>query len=330
MSLIRNESALDYEYLPEKLPHRETEIETIIQTIKPLSEGRRAANLFIHGPPGVGKTATVKFVFKKVEEETNLRTCFINCWRSKTTHSILLEIGKSVGLPMPRTGVSTDDVMRRIKFKLRNLVIALDESDKLVNQDLLYNIIEEYGKKVSIILITNHKESLLKLEPRIRSRLALEELEFKPYTYEQIRDILEERRKIALVPGVIDEDAFKLIVKKTYEYKDIRAGLFLMYKAASIAEERIELKHVKEAAEKLVDFNAFRMKELSKDERIILDIVTNKPGITSGELFAMYKEKGGEMKQRAVRNYVNKLISSGFIRFENISGKGKTRKLYRV
>jgi len=63
-SLFRDEIALDYDYLPKLLPYREKEQFYIAGCIKPLLEKRNGKNLFIHGAPGIGKTAATRYILR--------------------------------------------------------------------------------------------------------------------------------------------------------------------------------------------------------------------------------------------------------------------------
>ena len=68
--------------------------------------------------------------------------------------------------------------------------------------------------------------------------MLLEKIEFKSYNFNETKDILYERQKAAFVPGSWDYDAFEGIIRKTYNVKDIRTGLFLMKTAGEIATNR--------------------------------------------------------------------------------------------
>ena len=68
-SLIRNEEALDFEFLPKMLPFREKEQRFIAECIKPLFQSRNGRNVVMYGPPGIGKTAAARHVVKELEEQ---------------------------------------------------------------------------------------------------------------------------------------------------------------------------------------------------------------------------------------------------------------------
>ena len=51
-TIFKDETFLDFEYVPEKMPERDNEIRTIADYLKPLFHNRRGSNIFIHGMPG--------------------------------------------------------------------------------------------------------------------------------------------------------------------------------------------------------------------------------------------------------------------------------------
>ena len=64
-SVIKNDEVLSYDYLPKILPYREGQIQEIALSIKPLIGGQRGTNLFVFGAPGIGKTASIKWVLRE-------------------------------------------------------------------------------------------------------------------------------------------------------------------------------------------------------------------------------------------------------------------------
>ena len=92
-TLFAREDVLLPEYLPEILPHRESQIQVIADNIKPAAFGRKPENSFIFGAPGIGKTATAKFIFRQFEEfSERVKTIYINCWDYRTSHAVLSKI----------------------------------------------------------------------------------------------------------------------------------------------------------------------------------------------------------------------------------------------
>jgi len=56
-----------------------------------------------------------------------------------------------------------------------------------------------------LILISNDYRALSYLDPRIRSRLSLVEVEFPAYRYDELVDILRDRVKLYLFSSFVDD-----------------------------------------------------------------------------------------------------------------------------
>jgi cell division control protein 6 len=260
MSLFINPAILEQTYLPKLLPHREEQHQFLADCIKPLFERRSGTNLIITGTPGIGKTACVKYVFRELIENTdNIMPIYVNCWKRDTSPKIINEIARKMDLKLIEK-MSSDEIFDRLidKFsKYDGVVFAFDEIDKVKDFDFLYRILEDVPFK-TIFLITNISEIVAKMDRRLMSRLLLEKVNFKPYKFEETRSILHDRQKYAFSPGSWDYDAFEMIIRKTYNTKDIRTGLFLMKSAGEIGTKRdapkITTEDVNKAMEKLKDF----------------------------------------------------------------------------
>ena len=270
-SLIKNEVALDYSFIPKLVPYRESQMRTMAASIKPLFQKRNGRNIFIYGLPGVGKTVAVKHILQELEEESEVITPFyINCWQKNTAFKILIEMCDIIGyrfVQNKRTEELFAVVKEYINKSERSGVFVFDEIDKIEDFDFIYNILEDVFRN-SVILITNYKEYITELDERIKSRLTAEMLEFKPYNLSETRGVLQQRMDYAFVNGVWEQDAFEAIVQKTVSISDIRTGLYMMKEAALIAEERsskkITLADVNVSIKKLEDFSIKKTEELEE------------------------------------------------------------------
>ena len=257
--IFTNPAVLDQTFLPRLLKYRENEQQYLATCIKPMFEGRAGTNLLITGGPGIGKTASIRFMLRKLFEETDdVMPIYINCWKRDTTPKIVKEVADKVGIKLAEK-TSSDEIFDMIitKFsKYKGVAFAFDEIDRVQDYDFLYRIAEDVKLK-TVFLITNISEWVAKMDRRLMSRLMLEKLEFKPYKFEEVRGILREREKYAFKPDSWVYDAFEKVIKKCHELKDVRPGLFLMKRAAELAENRaadkIEEKDVDEAILKIKD-----------------------------------------------------------------------------
>jgi cell division control protein 6 len=324
-SLFRNEVALDYEFLPKLLPYRENEQRHFATCIAPLLQSRNGRNLFIFGAPGIGKTAAMKFVFRDLEEETDdVVPVYVNCWQKNTTFKILLEICDQLGYKLTHNKRTEElfDVVKQIVNK-KAAVFAFDEVDKVEDYDFLYTLIEEIYKK-SIFLITNHKDWLLELDQRIKSRLMPEVLEFRKYNLAETKGILKQRVDHSFVPGCWDDNAFEAVSAKTFELEDIRPGLHILRESGLAAEakssRKITLDHVKEALAKMDEFSIKPKSELDDDMQFILDIIKKNSGSKIGDLFKLYQKEGGSSVYKTFQRKIRKLADGKFISIQTIKG----------
>jgi len=317
-TIIKNENALDFEFIPKLLPFREQQQKYVAECIKPLFLKRNGRNLLVYGKPGIGKTAAIRFVFRELEEETDdVIPIYINCWKRNTSYKMLLEICEQVGYRFTQNKRTEElfDIVKHILNK-KAVVFAFDEIDKMEDYDLLYYVLEDIYKK-TVILITNYKESFIDIDDRIKSRLVPESLEFKPYTKEETREILKQRAEYAFYSDVILKEAFEIVVDKTYELKDIRSGIFLLREAALSAEERssrkIEKQDVVKAISKLDEFKIKSSDELEEDTKIALEVIKKNSGAKIGELYKVYRKKGGKGSYKTFQRRVEKLEKNKFV-----------------
>ncbi len=317
-SLFVDPIVLDYDYLPKLIPYRENEQKRIAYCIKPLFSERNGKNILIHGPPGIGKTVAVRHVFRELEHETDkISPIYINTWQKNTTYKVIVEICEQLDYKFTHNK-KTEELFNIIKTQLnkKSVVFCFDEIDKAEDLDFIYMILEQIYRK-TIILITNYKDWAANMDERIKSRLTLEFLEFKKYNATEIKGILEKRKQYAFVQGVWQQDAFNLAATKTAEIGDIRTGLYILKEAGNAAENRasrkIELKDVERAIEKVTELKIKKKSTLKDEEQLILDIIKENSGEKIGDLFEIYKKKGGEGVYKTFQRKINFLSKNKFI-----------------
>lgn len=324
-SLFKNELALDFSFQPKPMMYREPQQRYMADCIKPLFQNRNGKNLFIYGIPGIGKTLACNQLINELEETTDdVIPLYINCWHKNTSFKILLELCALLDYKLTQNK-GVDDLFKVIKEILnkKSAVFVFDEIDKVGDFNFLYSILEGIYKK-SVFLITNYRDWLVNLEERIRSRLMLDNLEFKPYNSKETEGILRQRIEYAFVPDILEEDAFQLILKKTVEVEDIRAGLTMLREAGLNAENRSSKKIVMEdakiALERLDEYNLEDSDGLEDDPRFILNIIKKNNNLKMRRLYDLYQEKGGKSSYRSFFRKVNKLADDKFIALEKKEG----------
>src|SRR3989338_2593781 len=333
-TLFRDTVVLEYDFQPKVLQYRENEQQRFAAAIRPLLQGHSGRNLFVYGPPGIGKTTACKHVLRQLESETGeVISLYINCWKENTTFKVFYKMCELLEYKFIQNK-KTSELFDLIQKKLNKVsaVFIFDEVDKLEEMDFLYTVLEDIYRK-SIFLITNYRDSYSELDERIRSRFSPEFVSFRPYTEQEIQGILRQRRDYAFVPGCWDEEVFKEIVEKCTEIQDVRVGLFLMREAGNLAEERSSRKitavHVAEAIKKVDDFHIKPKEALEDDLQVILNLIRDGNGKKIGEIFNAYNGLGKEMSYKSFQRRILKLEEARFISTEKASGReGNTTFLY--
>ncbi len=324
-TLFKNVIALDYDYIPKSLPFREDKQKYMATCINPLFQERSGRNLFIHGPPGVGKTVACRHVLKELEDEYDeVEPIYINCWERNSSHKIMMEICDRLGYKFTHNK-KTDELFKIVKELLnkKSVVFVFDEIDKAEDYDFLYWILEQVYNK-SVFLITNYKDWLLDLDERIKSRLNAEIMGFNPYTLPETREIVRQRIEFAFKEDVVQQDAFDSIVKKTYDMQDLRKGLYLLREAGTLAEERslrkITIEQIAAAIKKLDDFTINKEDGLDAEEKFVFELIKKNPNQKTGELYKLFLNNGGTASQKTFTRKLKKLEEGKFISIEKSGG----------
>lgn len=354
-------------YIPDELPHRDSQINAIAQILYPSLKGQRASNLMIFGKTGTGKTAVAKYMKKEIEEaiemaklDIDLHYIYINCEISDTNYGVLQNIGnrfiKDFDSRIPHTGLSKERVynmlFENLDDKKRVVIVVLDELDKLVyksGDDVLYDLLkindELKNSKVSLIGISNDLKFSELLDTRVKSRFGEEKMVFPPYNAGQLKDILKQRTEIAFAEDVIDDSVLGLCAAlAAREHGDARRALDLLRVAAELAERghepRITEKHVKAAKNQIeMDCVSEAIRTLPQHSKLILmGIIMNemrgRGSLTTGELYTIYVDlsrKSGNtpLTQRRITDLISELDMLGIIRASVVSfGRGgRTKKI---
>jgi len=346
--IFKDEQVLQSEYLPDILPHREQQIQELANNLLPASKGHNPQNTFLFGPPGIGKTAATRFVFREFEDfSERVKTIYINCWDYKTAHSILSKIAIDMEAFVQRRGMSKDEILERLvevlKKKAKSLIICLDEVDQLVyrEQEALYDLlrINQYVQNpVGLVFISNHADIFMNIEPRIKSSLSIDNLEFKAYSLNEMKDILQERVKLGL-RNAPEEGVLLLVANHAVKNGgDVRIGIECLLKAGRLAEQsgsdKIKVDHMRQVVKEVGKVKPKILEEkINTEEKIVMEIVKDdcsKKEWLSGELYDAYcKKVETPLTERRFREIVNHLESIGLLKIRDRKRgvHGKTRAI---
>jgi len=356
--LFKDREVLRHDYIPDKLPHRESQIRLLGGAVAPVLKDARCSNIFIYGKTGTGKTAVTKYVLSHLEAKAkeygaSVRFCYVNCRMTGTEYRIFASLSQSIGLTVPFTGLSVGEVFDRFRTGLdvskTLFIVILDEIDTLIKNrgdSLLYELtrINEtlHKSRVSIIGISNDFRLKEFLDPRVFSSLSEEEMIFRPYDASELRNILLERSNLSFHEGSLSEAALNVCsALAAAEHGDARRALDLLRVAGEVAERqganKITEEHVKEA-EKTIEHNRVveALKNLTLHSKLVLLSIyhLNKSSATTGEIYDVYNNICGELgagllTQRRLGTLVNELDVMGLLNAKVVSmGRyGRTKKI---
>ncbi len=358
-------------YLPEKLPHRENEIEQLASIMSTAMRGGRPSNVIIFGKTGTGKTAVIKYLAREVQRTEELvekevldipdmAFIYLNCEIVNTPYGILQNIGnrfiKDFSSMIPFTGWPTEKVYNMLVSKLdespKIVIVVLDEIDKLVynsGDDVLYYLAkindDMKNSKLSIIGISNDLKFMEFLDPRVRSRLSEEKMVFPPYNASELKDILEERARLAFNPGTVDEGVTAVCAAlAAQEHGDARRALDLLRVAGEIAERsgdrRVTANHVYAAKDKIeLDCTAETIKTLPLQSKLVLMAIImhgeqGRNRLTTGEVYSAYAELCDfvgtkPLTQRRITDLISELDMLGIInaKVKSFGRGGRTKEI---
>ncbi|GEM_PF-182913 len=346
--LFKDESVLYPEFLPDVLPHREREIEELALALRPASEGKRPRNVFVFGPPGTGKTASVRFVLKQLEEYSGrAKGVVLNCFEANSRHAVLSELAARFGAIVPRRGVGSDETLGEWVSSLQKKkllpIVVLDEADQLLSTEdgsaLLYDLLrlpEKHGIGIGVIAISNDSELLSNLDDRVKSSLSPSILSFGAYAPVQLKQILLERASNAFFPNAVSADALDVMAGHAAKLGgDCRVGIECLLASGRLAEnenaEQLLSSHVQRVFGKIDQVSLEkRLIYLNSNERELLRTIARHDLKTSGDLFAFYQsEVPRPLAERMFRLMVAKLSKLGLVETEEVQSdvRGRTRQI---
>ncbi len=262
--------------MPEELPHRQAQIQQIIQVF---SEAPKDPDKFpltilqVIGVAGIGKTSTVIRSSKIVEEQfaknrLTLKTAYINLkLQGGNKYAIYRFLLERLAPELPAQGLSAEEMLRYLLRYLREnkqyALIIMDEIDYLIktskDSGIIYDLTRlnefEPDKPCNVkgvVFIARSTEFYNRLDPAELSTLGRVPMEFHSYTLQQVSDILESRSAQAFNPKAIGSDVIDKVASITTSAEvngDVRYALDLLLYAGNLAESqgtgRVTLDHVR-------------------------------------------------------------------------------------
>jgi len=353
-SVIKDLHALDFDFIPEELPHRTEQLRKLAQIFKPLLSGV-SQNAVVRGPVGTGKTViTKKFCNSLVnvarKQSRIIEYVHINCRKRSTDSMVLIGVLNHFDKRFPDRGFSVQEMLQILHKQLQRreaqLLLVLDEADALLKKsgsDLLYDLTRftdetmKADNPVSIIMISQ-KDVLLDLDSSALSTFKRSNtIILDRYTRDEIYDIIGKRVELAFHSSTVSQESVDLIADIACEWGDARFAIELLWKAGMYADEKhVQLvvpEHVRAAkAETYSVVTETKLKNLERHHLLTLLSIAKRLqkdasayAITSEveKTYAITCEEYCE-KPRAHTmfwSYLKEIENAGFISIK-LSGKG--------
>ena len=262
-------------YVPKALPHREKQIDLMFSMFKSVLDDPSQAYLRpvqIVGGIGTGKTcSTIRFAddlqAKAKERKINLKHVYANLKLQGSSGTVLYRYLLDNAAPEIRTGsLSADEMLYKLVKYLNSknmyLIISLDEIEyfmKHTKEHIIYDLtrINELTpsspcRVVGLIVISRGTDYYSLLDRSELSTLGRSYVDFKPYTAEQISDILSARSEEAFKKGAVPDSVIEFIADVTAAPPvsgDVRYALDLLLYAGNLADnmgsETLKLDYVR-------------------------------------------------------------------------------------
>jgi len=363
-SVFKDESKLDINYVPPRLPHRKAQLKILSQffrfTIE--SPGRMTQRVLIVGKIGTGKTVLSQHFGLRMTREAqqrniNLHYVHVNCRECKGSSFMILQRVILRFYPnFPKRGYSAEELLQALMEILDEknvyVILALDELEALIRSegsDPIYSLTriqEERPKKaqrLSLIGILRGIQNLDMLDPSTRSTLQRNIIHLKEYSKPQLRDILNDRLTWAFKESTVPSQTLDLIAEAAaLEGGDARYAIELLWRAGKYADtersKEVLPEHARKAASSVYPVvRKDTIAELSLHEKLFLLGIARRFKLADAahisiseaeEAYAIACEEYGEKKRKHTQlwKYTKQLSALDIIRTQpsSLGYRGKT------
>ena len=325
-SVFKDQRTLSFDYVPQKLVHREAQMKKLAMLYKSVVESNLSQNAVLTGSVGTGKTAAAKRFCMDLKDfaekqQKAVDWVLVNCRQRNSESSAVLHIVNHFQPNFPDRGFSITEMLRILRKDLEkrkvHLVIVLDEADMLLKKagsDIIYKLTrfgEEKveGKELVSLILISQKNVFDMLDASSTSTFKRTNVvEFGKYSLEELRDIVKSRTMLALNDGAIEDDSINLIAEVSSEWGDARFAIEILEKAGMLADEesagKISVEHVRGAkAEAYSSITESKLAGLDKHQKLALLAIARtsrgKAYITTGEAESAYKVACEEYGEKA-------------------------------
>ncbi|CAF1171110.1 unnamed protein product [Didymodactylos carnosus] len=236
--------------LPPSPPCREKESCEILSFITTKLDAKAGGCLYVCGVPGVGKTAIVCKCVRDLmlmTYDTDLpefKFIFLNGMKLNKPQKVYTQLYQSLYGGIKRSPRLACKLLHKYfsdKVTKLPIVLLLDEVDYFYtrNQDILYNFFDwpnlPYSKLIVIAIANTMDLPETMMKKKVQSRLGLNRINFPPYTFKQLVEIVHVRLNGL---DIFDRDSLDLICRKVAAISgDVRRLLQICTRTVEIAEQ---------------------------------------------------------------------------------------------
>jgi archaeal cell division control protein 6 len=285
--VFKDESKLDINYIPQKLPHRETQHRLLMEFFNFIMRcpEKMAQRVILTGDVGTGKTALAQYFGASITSEANkrgvkFRYVHVNCREYRGSLSPILHRAVTVFRPnYPARGYGSEEILGTLMQVLdeenAHMILTLDEFDSLIEKegsDAVYKLTrlqetrQDKPQRLSFVFIMRNLKAIEQLDESARSTLQRSIIQLERYGKPQLIDILNDRIAMAFELGVVAEDVLDVIAELAFtETGNARFGIELLWRSGKYADAEdagcVEPEYVRIAVSSIIP--GLRRSELS-------------------------------------------------------------------
>jgi cell division control protein 6 len=287
--ILLHEETLDPAFVPPRLVRRETELGLLSKRYREALAKGLGYHQLLTGGVGSGKTALAHRLGDDLVRAGRVGTLpvlklYVNCWRRSSDRTILLQLIRGVGVSLPDRGYALSEMLdvfeQGVRKAPRHVFVILDEVSALVRQEtkLVYLLSRspEVGLGSISLFLISPADVLPYLDAASRSSFGVtHRLQLRPYTAEDLAEIVRSRAEVALRPGALSAEVAEQIARVAASSGDARFALEVLGGAARAAEQAesrtVGPEHVRAAKGSIYPtVTESKLEELGETELLVL------------------------------------------------------------